>query len=116
MEEARSLMMRCGPPSVVICEQDLPDGNWHLLFQQTEALSRPPSFIISSRLADEHLWSEVLNLGGFDVLSTPFAAREVFHVVCCASDSWPQQWGIAATRQQVAEAGASKALSAGAGS
>src|SRR5437879_3001231 len=67
MEEARSSIIRCGPPAIVICERDLPDGNWKLLFGETESLPRPPKFIVSSRLADEYLWSEVLNIGAYDV-------------------------------------------------
>jgi DNA-binding NtrC family response regulator len=70
--------------SVVICATALPDGAWTLLFQDTDALPSPPRFIVCSRLADERLWSEVLNVGGYDVLSTPFDAREVSHVVRCA--------------------------------
>jgi len=51
----------------------------------------PPKFIVSSRLADEYLWVEVLNLGGHNVLSTPFDAREVSYVVRYAAESWHRQ-------------------------
>ena len=37
----------------------------------------PPSLIVLSCRADEFLWAKVLNLGGFDVLMTPFEAEEV---------------------------------------
>jgi hypothetical protein len=40
----------------------------------------PPNFIVFSCLADEFLWAEVLNLGGFDVLMTPFEPEEVLRV------------------------------------
>lgn len=120
MEEARSWMMRQGPPSIVICERDLPEGSWKLLFQETEALPRPPKFIVSSRVADEYLWSEVLNLGGHDVLSTPFEAREVGYVVRGAWDSWQRQWAMAAPARRPAvsasQIAASLTLRAGAGS
>ena len=45
--------------------------------RETEAGLNPPRFVVSSRLADDHVWAEVLNLGGYDVLCTPFEAREV---------------------------------------
>jgi DNA-binding response OmpR family regulator len=86
--KARSWMARRGPPSIIICERDLPDGSWKQLFQETQELLRPPKFIVSSRLADEYLWVEVLNLGGHNVLSTPFDAREVSYVVRYAAESW----------------------------
>jgi|SRR5947209_4935331 len=95
MEEARSWMIQHGPPSIMICERDLPEGSWKLLFQETELLPRPPKFIVASRLADDYLWSEVLNLGGHDVLSTPFEPREVAYVVRGAWESWQRQWGMA---------------------
>jgi DNA-binding response OmpR family regulator len=96
-------MTRCGPPSIVICARDLPDGNWKQLLQDADVLARPPRFVVSSRLADEYLWVEVLNLGGHDVLTTPFDAREVSHVVRYAAESWHQQWEDAAQRRQVAD-------------
>jgi DNA-binding NtrC family response regulator len=76
---------------VVICERDLPDGNWTLLFDKVGELAHPPRFIVASRLADESLWAEVLNLGGYDVLATPFNADEVHRVVSYAIDSWHWQ-------------------------
>ncbi|HEV2445931.1 MAG TPA: hypothetical protein VGS58_08420, partial [Candidatus Sulfopaludibacter sp.] len=82
-----------GSLPVVISESNAADGDWRLLLEGVEPLPRPPRIIVSSRLADERLWAEVLNLGGFDVLSTPFAASEVRHVVRCAWDSWHQTWG-----------------------
>jgi hypothetical protein len=41
-------------------------------------------------VADERLWAEVLNLGGYDVLSTPFAAGEVLRACFLAWQSWRQ--------------------------
>jgi DNA-binding NtrC family response regulator len=73
---------------VVVCERDLPDGNWQLLLDKVRALAHPPRFIVASRLADESLWAEVLNLGGYDLLATPFDADEVHRVVSHVVDSW----------------------------
>jgi DNA-binding NtrC family response regulator len=76
------------PVRVVVCERDLPDGNWKHLFDKVGELAHPPRFIVASRLADERLWAEVLNLGGYDVLATPFDADEVHRVMSYAVDSW----------------------------
>jgi DNA-binding response OmpR family regulator len=46
----------------------------------------PPDLIVASRLADEYLWAEVLNLGGYDVLAKPFNAEEVRRVVGLACE------------------------------
>ena len=37
-----------------------------------------------TRTADEHLWAEVLNLGGYDVLAEPFERDEMVRVVTSA--------------------------------
>jgi len=76
---------------VVLCERDLPGGTWRRLFVETRDLAHPPRLIVVSRLADERLWAEVLNLGGHDVLATPFAADEVRRVLSYAVDSWRWQ-------------------------
>jgi hypothetical protein len=50
--------------------------------------ARPPNLIVSSRLADDRLWAEVLNLGGYDVLARPFNRVEVIRVVQAAWRAW----------------------------
>ena len=90
--EAMSWMAQRGSPQVMICDQNLPDGSWRLLFEQTEILPRAPKFIVSSRVADDYLWAEVLNLGGHDVLATPFDQSEVARVVGSAVESWKWSW------------------------
>ena len=44
--------------------------------------------IVTDRLADERLWAEVLNLGGYDLLLKPFDPEEVLRVVNSAWTSW----------------------------
>ena len=73
---------------VVICERDLPDGNWKDVLQAVTLLNPSPSLIVTSRLADEHLWGEVLNLGGHDVLAKPFDQEEVLSALDSARRRW----------------------------
>ena len=72
---------------VVICERVLPDGDWKIVLTELDSTpDRPTTLIVSSRLADERLWAEVLNLGAFDLLlGSPFVAEEVLRVTQCAS-------------------------------
>jgi hypothetical protein len=44
-------------------------------------MEKPPQLVVTSRLADAYLWSEVLNLGGFDVLAKPLMEKEVRQVL-----------------------------------
>lgn len=80
------------PVPVVICESELPDGTWKDFLAQLTCLDCPPVLIVTSRLADEILWSEVLHLGGYNVLAKPFNSKEVFHVVGLAWLLWKSQW------------------------
>jgi DNA-binding NtrC family response regulator len=81
--EALALIQRHGVP-IVICERTLPDGDWRTLLGATVDMPQRPQIIVTSRLADHHLWADVLSLGGYDVLMTPFDAGEVSRVVFLA--------------------------------
>ena len=76
---------------VTICDAELQDGNWQALLADLQNRADPPSLIVSSRLADERLWAEVLNLGGYDVLVQPFDRAEVLRVARMAWASWRQR-------------------------
>jgi DNA-binding NarL/FixJ family response regulator len=66
---------------VVICEETLPDGDWKWVLAELHKAPVRASLIVSSRLADERLWAEVLNLGAFDLVSgDPFDPEEVLRV------------------------------------
>ena len=70
-------VLRDRPIPVVIAERALPCGDWRDLFAALQVLPHHPLLVVPSRLADEYLWVEVLNLGGHDVLAKPFRAAEV---------------------------------------
>jgi hypothetical protein len=92
----------------VICEHNPPDGDWKLLLAEIGKLPVRPHLIVASRLADERLWAEVLNLGAFDLLSSdPFVPAEVLHVTRSA---W-LAWNRASQPWVVPRAGLGRALS-----
>lgn len=72
---------------VVVSEGDLPDGTWRDVLSSLDHVTSPPLLIVASRVADERLWAEVLNLCGFDVLAKPFARDEVIRVIGHALDT-----------------------------
>jgi DNA-binding NtrC family response regulator len=71
-------------PAVIACESDLPDGSWKDLLNLLLRLENPPPIVVVSRHADESLWAEVLNLGGYDVLAKPLESDEVERVLTMA--------------------------------
>lgn len=80
-----TLCLECNAVQVVIAESDLPNWNWKNLLQDLQQRTCPQQLVITSRMADESLWAEVLNLGGFDVLARPFAGEELERVVAAAA-------------------------------
>ncbi len=78
--EARNMMEK-QPFAVVLCEKELPDGGWRDMVRHCSESQNPPSLLVISRYADDNLWSEVLNTGGYDVLPKPFDCGEVTRVI-----------------------------------
>ena len=74
--------------SVVITERDLAAGNWKDVLKAIQGLREPPLLVVISRLADNSLWAEALNLGVYDVLAKPLVQAEVVRVLTSA---WIQQ-------------------------
>ncbi|HWC00636.1 MAG TPA: hypothetical protein VG672_28210 [Bryobacteraceae bacterium] len=79
------------PVSVVLCERALPDATWRIVLKGLVHVSAAPMLVVASRLADEHLWAEVLNLGGYDVILKPFEPSETRWVAGTAAWKWQQQ-------------------------
>ena len=79
---------------VVLCERDLLPGTWRAMLAQLMLMTCPPLLIVTSRLADEYLWAEALNLGAYDVLAKPFDKGEVVRVVSLAWLHWKDQHEI----------------------
>ena len=67
--------------AIVVCESTLPGGTWRDVLRHINECLDPPVLIVTSRLANEYLWAEVLNLGGYDVLAKPFDKQEVLWVL-----------------------------------
>ncbi len=85
--EAAELLRRESLP-VILCDCELPDGTWQDMLDLLEQLRQPSLLIVTSRMADDFLWAEVLNLGGYDVLMKPFDPTEVVRVVSLAWLHW----------------------------
>ena len=73
---------------IVISGDNLHPATWQAILDFISTLPDPPLFIVASRLADERLWAEALNLGAWDVLAKPFDRQEVKRVVASAWRHW----------------------------
>jgi DNA-binding NtrC family response regulator len=89
---------------VVICEQELVPGTWIDVLTHLKALPNAPSLIVTSRLADWHLWAKALNLGAWDVLAKPFDRAELIRSVQSAAQHWHDQIHIHPTVKMMSAA------------
>ena len=72
-------------PGTVLVEADLQTGNWKRLLNRALDFPDSPPVIVFFSFADDWLWAEVLNLGGYDVLAARFDADEVLSIISSAS-------------------------------
>lgn len=68
---------------IVIMDGDAEASSWRELLERMSGSEAAPApkVIIISRVVDERLWAEVLNLGAYDLLPKPLDADEVAWVV-----------------------------------
>lgn len=104
--------LRQNSSPVVLCEESLPDCDWKVMLNELTSFQDPPVLVVTSRLADDALWAEVLNLGAYDLLMKPFDLTEVFRVVSLAWRHWNNNWERARASLsglRIAKAGATPA-------
>jgi len=71
--------------AVVVADYALPDGSWTEILAHIRSHALGSEVVVYSRLADEHLWAEVMCLGGFDVISDASDRPELLRI---ASAAW----------------------------
>jgi DNA-binding response OmpR family regulator len=91
-------LLREIPIPIVICDCDITQGTWGEMLDHISLLPDPPLLIVTSRLADDRLWVEALNLGAWDVLAKPFDADEVIRSVSVAQQHWRDRHGVYISR------------------
>jgi DNA-binding response OmpR family regulator len=62
---------------VIFTDCELPDGSWREMVQSLRACRNAPRVIVFSQLADDRLWMDVLQSGGYDLVATPFNSEEI---------------------------------------
>ena len=98
--ESALAILRDHEVGVVLSENDVPPHSWTDILHVMNQLRDAPALIVTSRLADDRLWAEALNLGAYDVLAKPFNPDEVRRSVSLALDELAPQ---ARKRHQITE-------------
>jgi DNA-binding NtrC family response regulator len=73
--------LRRHPAAVIICDRDQPRDDWReaLLRLAAEAPGKP--IIVSSTETDDRFWMEVMERGGYDVVTRPFVEGRLVGLV-----------------------------------
>jgi DNA-binding NtrC family response regulator len=80
LQQARD-MLRKSAYRLILTEANLTDGAWLDVVQTADRHSIDLPVIVTDPQADARLWSEVLNQGGYDLLTQPFYAPEVRRIL-----------------------------------
>lgn len=83
-DEASSVLRR-EPVGLVLTDLSLPDGSWCDVVNRAGDLRPGTPVVVCARLADERLWTDVLDAGGFDVLAEPYQEPELRRVLDAAA-------------------------------
>lgn len=70
--------------AVILCDRDLPDLDWRDAIGTLAAKAPAASVILSSSVNDDYLWQEVIQCGGYDVLTKPFQEERVVKTISFA--------------------------------
>jgi CheY-like chemotaxis protein len=79
---------------IVLCDRDEHAEAWREILQASKNLSAPPCLIVTSRMADDRQWAELLNAGAFDLLAKPFEKSNVIRIVQSAWVHWQSRYGL----------------------
>ena len=69
---------------VVVCETALSDGTWKDVLTRASRLPWPPPLIVAAAHADDALWMDVLESGGYNLIGKPLSEPEVFRTISAA--------------------------------
>jgi DNA-binding response OmpR family regulator len=90
-------VLRTSSIPILLWDADLTSSRWQEMLERIALLSDPPLLIVTSRVADDYLWAEALNLGAWDVLAKPFDPEETSRVLGFAWRHWQDRHGIYTT-------------------
>ena len=86
--------MRKAQVPLMVCGCDAEPETWKQMLEAFPKVANPPLLIVTSRLADDRLWVEALNLGAYDVLAKPYDSTEVIRTFNCAWLRWQVKGGL----------------------
>jgi DNA-binding NtrC family response regulator len=96
-----------GSPTLVLSEASIRDADWRCLLRVTQRLREAPLFVLAAQSHDPLLWTELLNLGGYDLLPAPWSEDTVARLIHSAMRRWLRAREVARARELNAQRAAS---------
>jgi DNA-binding NtrC family response regulator len=91
-EELGSLVRNGEVYEVALLPVVLPEGiDWWTIWGELAQLTRRPAILVYAQSANFHLWAEVLDAGGYDVVAEPFTREMLREAVLRAAWSFDQK-------------------------
>jgi DNA-binding NtrC family response regulator len=89
LAEVLSILEQRAVP-VLLCEKNTAGVDWKEVLEAVRAFPRPPHVVVVSKHADNHLFVEVGNLGGYNVIRTPYyeSVKEMIRIVRLGAHEW----------------------------
>ncbi len=85
--EALVILHGPDPPHLVFTDTKLADGSWLHVLRLADGAPVTINVIIVARLVDTRLYLEALQEGAFDLITPPFVASDLAHVVRAAASN-----------------------------
>jgi DNA-binding NtrC family response regulator len=85
--EAWSAANRLHSP-VVLCEREVPGLEWQDAVRMLASATPHPCVILASPAVDEHMWKEIVERGGYDVVAKPLRDAEAARTIRLAVAYW----------------------------
>jgi DNA-binding response OmpR family regulator len=74
--------------AVALCGKSLSDGGWRDLVTRLRGTGSSANVVVVDRGANDSLWKDVLDGGGYDLVPFPLDPHELFRVVTQAWRQW----------------------------
>lgn len=85
--EAWDDMNRLSSP-VILYDRDWPNAEWRTTVHSFATSTQRPCVILTSRVADEYLWQELIRWGGHDLVAKPLRPGDVSRALKLALSYW----------------------------
>ena len=79
--ESAEEILKHHPADVIVCDRDVKPAGWREAMEALAAQSPESRFILSTPANDDKLWLEVIERGGYDVVSTPLHQDRVIRAI-----------------------------------